>query len=126
MISVKRASWTEDEAAIKSVRIPVFVEEQQVPFEFDFDTHDATAKHWLAVDANNQPVGTARMLSDGHFGRMAVLKNYRHQGIGRLIMAAASDYAAVSGMREVSFVCSTHRAALLSERLVLRRMVRFF
>ena len=101
MISIKRASWIEDEIAIKSVRISVFVKEQQIPFEVDFDTQDATAKHWLAVDANNQPVGTARMLSDGHFGRMAVLKNYRNHGIGRLIMAAVSDYAAVSGMREV-------------------------
>lgn len=38
MIRVKSANWAEDEAAIKSVRIPVFVEEQQVPFEIDFDT----------------------------------------------------------------------------------------
>jgi predicted GNAT family N-acyltransferase len=101
LIRVKSANWAEDEAAIKSVRIPVFVEEQQVPFEIDFDTHDATAEHWLALDANNQPVGTARMRSDGHFGRMAVLKNHRHKGIGRLIMAAAIDYAVVSGMQKI-------------------------
>ena len=41
------------------------------------------------------------MRSDGHFGRMAVLKNHRHKGIGRLIMAAAIDYAVVSGMQKI-------------------------
>ena len=35
MITVNTASWDKDEAAIKSVRIPVFVEEQNVPFERD-------------------------------------------------------------------------------------------
>ena len=78
MITVNTASWDNDEAAIKSVRIPVFVEEQNVPFERDFDSFDASAMHWLAVDDRQSPIGTARMLSDGHFGRMAVLLSLIH------------------------------------------------
>ena len=101
MITVNTASWDNDEAAIKSVRIPVFVEEQNVPFERDFDSFDASAMHWLAVDDRQCPIGTARMLSDGHFGRMAVLKAFRQQGIGRLIIEAAVNYAAASGLKRV-------------------------
>ncbi len=101
MITVNTASWDNDEAAIKSVRIPVFVEEQNVPFERDFDSFDASAMHWLAVDDRQCPIGTARMLSDGHFGRMAVLKAFRQQGIGRLIIEAAVNYAAASGIQKV-------------------------
>lgn len=101
MITVNSANWEDNEADIKSVRVPVFVEEQRVPFELDFDAFDAKAMHWLAVDENNKPIGTARMLNDGHFGRMAVLKVFRHQGIGRLIMAEAVAYAAASGFPKV-------------------------
>tara|TARA_B100000767_G_C19521293_1_gene432598 strand:+ start:87 stop:512 length:426 start_codon:yes stop_codon:yes gene_type:complete len=101
VITINSASWKDNEADIKSVRVPVFVEEQQVPYELDFDALDANAMHWLAVDENNKPIGTARMLNDGHFGRMAVLKVFRHKGIGRLIMAEAIAYAAASGYPKV-------------------------
>jgi predicted GNAT family N-acyltransferase len=57
--------------------------------------------HWLAVNDQQCPIGIARMLSDGHFGRMAVLKAFRQQGIGRLIIEAAVNYAVTFGLQKV-------------------------
>ena len=100
-ITVVQTNWHLDEGVIKSVRVPVFVQEQQVPYEIDFDSNDANAVHWLAFNDNNIPVGTARLLKDGHFGRMAVIKMYRNQGIGRSIIQTAMDYASSVGMESI-------------------------
>ena len=100
-ITVVQTTWQLDEGVIKSVRTPVFVQEQQVPYEIDFDSNDANAVHWLAFNDNNIPLGTARLLGDGHFGRMAVIKMYRNQGIGRSIIQAAMDYASSVGMESI-------------------------
>ena len=73
---------TED---ICAIRYEVFVDEQNVPEELEIDGLDGEAKHVLTfVDA--VPIGTGRILSDGHIGRVAVLKNYRGLGIGKSIM----------------------------------------
>lgn len=100
-ITVIQTNWQLDEELIKSVRMPVFVQEQQVPYEIDFDNNDALAVHWLAYGKKNVPVGTARLLKDGHFGRMAVIKMYRSQGIGRSIIQAAMDHAGSVGMESI-------------------------
>ncbi len=100
-VTVTETTWEKDQVAIKSVRVPVFVEEQEVPYEVDFDDFDAGAVHWLAYDGDFIPIGTARMLEDGHFGRMAVLKWSRKQGVGREIMLAAIDYAAAEGLKTI-------------------------
>ena len=100
-ITVIQTNWQLDEELIKSVRTPVFVQEQQVPYEIDFDSNDAMAVHWLALNENDVPVGTARLLEDGHFGRMAVIKMYRNQGIGRSIIQTAMDYASSVGMESI-------------------------
>ena len=61
---------------ICAIRYEVFVGEQNVPEELEIDGLDDEAKHVLAyVDA--LPIGTGRILNDGHIGRVAVLKNYR-------------------------------------------------
>ncbi len=100
-ITVIQTNWQLDEELIKSVRMPVFVQEQQVPYEIDFDSNDAMAVHWLAYSENNVPIGTARLLKDGHFGRMAVIKMYRNQGIGRSIIQTAMDHASSVGMESI-------------------------
>jgi len=75
-------SNTED---ICAIRYEVFVEEQNVPEELEIDGLDNEAKHVLAF-VNEVPIGTGRILSDGHIGRVAVLEKNRGLGIGKLIM----------------------------------------
>lgn len=90
---ILKAHWADDQDALQRVRTQVFVEEQSVPVELEWDEHDATANHWLALDDNGNPIGTARMLADGHIGRMAVLKHYRGQGVGHALLDAALQQA---------------------------------
>ena len=82
-------SNTED---ICAIRYGVFVEEQNVPEELEIDGLDNEAKHVLAF-IDGLKIGTGRMLSDGHIGRLAVLKKYRGQGAGKLIMKELMNWA---------------------------------
>ena len=91
-INIEIVSFSEKKAEIASVRRAVFVEEQNVPESIDFDGSDTDYIHVLATDKNGLPVGTARINREGRIGRMAVLKNYRRQGIGRKMIQALMDY----------------------------------
>lgn len=76
-----------------AIRRRVFIEEQKVPEELEWDEYDERAFHVVALTGNKEPVATGRIKKDGHIGRMAVLKNYRQQGIGSSILLALLDIA---------------------------------
>lgn len=84
MITIKRE---EDQSAINqafTIREIVFVQEQGVPKEIEFDGNDDKAIHVIAYD-NYNPVGCARILfldTGAKIGRVAVLSSHRKQGIG--------------------------------------------
>jgi len=82
-------SYTKD---ICAIRYKVFVGEQKVPEELEIDGLDDQAKHVLAF-VDGVPIGTGRILSDGHIGRVAVLKDYRGLGIGKSIMKELIKWA---------------------------------
>lgn len=84
--SIRVVRWEDEAFLIRIVRTAVFIEEQHVPAELEWDELDATSVHVLAEDARGQPIGTARLLHDGHIGRMAVIKEWRRQGIGGAIL----------------------------------------
>lgn len=71
--------------SIRSIRTEVFVIEQSVPIELEHDEFDKSASH-VIVFINGLAIATGRILEDGHIGRIAVLKEQRGKGIGRLIM----------------------------------------
>ena len=77
---------------ICAIRYEVFIDEQNVPEELEIDGLDGEAKHVLAF-VDEVPIGTGRILSDGHIGRVAVLKKYRGQGSGKLIMKELIKWA---------------------------------
>lgn len=79
--TIERVRFDEARAAIESIRRRVFIEEQRVPEELEWDGQDEQATHLLAC-VGEMPVATARILSDGHIGRMAVLPAWRQHGIG--------------------------------------------
>jgi predicted GNAT family N-acyltransferase len=84
---VRLVAWDEACAALASVRRAVFIVEQQVPEDLEWDEADAVALHALAT-ADGVPVGTARLLPDGHIGRIAVLRAWRGQGVGDALLAS--------------------------------------
>lgn len=80
----QHADW----AACRMIRQHVFIEEQQVPVALEWDMQDAGAIHVLGR-VHGQPVACARVLPDGHIGRMAVLPVWRRQSIGAEILQCA-------------------------------------
>ena len=78
--------WEEAEPALRVIRTAVFIHEQHVPEAMEWDEFDATSIHLLACNTIGQPVGTARLLTDGHIGRMAVLKEWRGRGFGSAML----------------------------------------
>jgi len=80
--------WTTHREALREIRDQVFIREQKVPIEDEWDGKDETAIHFLVSNAEG-PIGCARVLIEEnlfHIGRVAILRNYRNQGIGRHLM----------------------------------------
>jgi predicted GNAT family N-acyltransferase len=84
---VRDADFTSDFASIRHVREAVFIGEQRVPRELEFDERDPLCRHVLSFDGNT-PVGTGRLDLDygGKVGRVAVVAPHRRGGVGNAIM----------------------------------------
>lgn len=94
--------------ALREVRETVFVDEQAVTLEEEWDGVDSTCRHVLAQDGNDAPIGTGRLSPDGHIGRMAVLESWRGRGVGGAILEALIALARQDGMRQVELLAQLH------------------
>jgi len=83
------------------LRLAVFVHEQRVPEELEHDEWDARSLHALASDERGRVLGTARLLPDGHIGRMAVAAAARGRGVGSVLLQSLLAAAARRGHTEV-------------------------
>lgn len=103
-LTVKVVTYSEELAAIKMIRTAVFQTEQGVDPALEFDGEDEGAIHLVAY-RHEQPIGTARirMISDrlAKLERMAVLSQYRGQGVGRQIMERAIGFLKSKNIPEV-------------------------
>jgi len=84
--SIRIVSWEDNASLIRIVRTAVFIQEQQVPAELEWDELDETSMHVLAYNARGLPIGTGRLLPQGQIGRMAVMSEWRGQGVGQAIL----------------------------------------
>jgi len=100
-------SWDEARAHASRIRFTVFCEEQGVPREIELDEHDTRSIHAIAYEGSHA-VGTARLLPDGHIGRMAVLKDWRGRGIGALMLTRLMERAKERGDRELILSAQIH------------------
>jgi predicted GNAT family N-acyltransferase len=102
-VSYRIATSTFDQqpSGIQDVRRRVFVEEQGIDPALEWDAHDATATFAIALDAQGQVIGTARLLSTGKIGRMAVLPEFRHQGVGTALLLHLLMLAKQHGHQQV-------------------------
>ena len=99
-IESKICDYKGNEKDICNIRFKVFVDEQNVPEELEIDGLDDEAKHVLAY-LDDEPIGTGRILIDGHIGRVAVLKKYRGLGIGKSIMKELIDWAQKNNLEKL-------------------------
>lgn len=113
---IRCANWQDSGPILLQIRYAVFVDEQGVPAELERDDADTSALHLLAIAADGRPVGTGRLLPDGHIGRMAVLAAYRGQGIGTQLVQELLRLAGRRGLEQV-FLDSQVQAIRFYERL---------
>jgi predicted GNAT family N-acyltransferase len=106
--SVARAAWPRDEAALRAVRSAVFIDEQKVPPELEWDGRDADCLHVLVRDAQGAAIGTGRLLPEGKIGRMAVVRAARGHGVGAAILRELLAAARERGFAEVELSAQTH------------------
>lgn len=105
---VKPVNWLASRELLSTVRRVVFIEEQKVPAELEWDGADEHAYHVLATAADGTPVGTARLKLDCYIGRMAVLKQWRRRGIGSAMLEALIAFAGKEGCSVVRLHAQTH------------------
>jgi predicted GNAT family N-acyltransferase len=98
----------EEQEAVYSVRMVVFVEEQKVPVEEELDAYDITATHFFVRHLPSPLpaiIGTARLLDKGagtgKVGRVAICIEHRGQGAGALLMRAVEQIARQRGFQEL-------------------------
>lgn len=90
--------------ACREIRRRVFIDEQAVPADLEWDGRDEEALHFIAREADGSAVGTARMRSvDGvaKAERVAVLRSARGRDIGRALMASIEASARDEGLKEI-------------------------
>lgn len=94
---VQQLSWQQGKTALQHIRRCVFIEEQHVPVELEWDDEDLDAAHFLLTQEDGQALACARLLASGQIGRMAVLAPYRAQGLGRQLLTFVIDWATQHG-----------------------------
>ncbi|MEV1048574.1 GNAT family N-acetyltransferase [Streptomyces sp. NPDC049916] len=118
--TTRRALAESDLAACFQVRKNVFVGEQNVPEEIEYDAYDATAVHVIAVAADGTALGTGRLLHGadaagktggdravGSLGRLAVTREARGLGVGAALVRAIEDEALALGLAAVDLHAQT-------------------
>lgn len=93
-------TWGADRPSLQQVRRAVFIVEQQVSEEDEWDSDDIVSVHVLAV-RNREPVGTGRLTPGGKIGRLAVISEFRGRGLGVRIMRALLQEAWHRGLLNV-------------------------
>lgn len=106
-ITLRRALWERDSEVLRRLRETVFVREQQVPAEIEWDGRDVHAEHVIA-SLGSRDVGCGRLMPDGKIGRMAVLADLRGRGIGARILGALIERAMRQGLPRVRLHAQAH------------------
>jgi len=105
--TVSLVCWHDGEPLLKSIREAVFIREQGVPAELEWDGLDESCRHALALSHSGDVIGCGRMLASGHIGRISVLPEWRKQKAGTAIMEALLDYARAHDYKQVAVDAET-------------------
>ena len=113
-IRVEQADWQSNGELLTRIRATVFVDEQGVPVALELDELDSAATHWIAWGENDQPMGVARLVGN-KIGRMAVLAEYRRQGVGSALLRAIINHAVESGIETLVLDAQLHAAGFYED-----------
>jgi YbgC/YbaW family acyl-CoA thioester hydrolase len=105
MVRVQTGDWAQLGEHARRIRTEVFLQEQKIPAEMEWDDGDANAVHVVAYNRLDQPVATGRLLQQhpgvSRIGRMAVHRVLRGSGVGRQMLQALLGVASNRGDYEV-------------------------
>ena len=99
-IEIQIVDWHDRQEALKAIRKSVFIDEQHIPKDLEWDGRDTECTQFL-LTADTAPVATARLTPEGQIGRMAVLKDFRGKGFGSRLLAAVIEQAKHAGHKQV-------------------------
>lgn len=105
---VELVEWPRAGTDIRAIRETVFIHEQGVPVDLEWDGLDASCAHVLAWSESGEAIGTARLQPNGTIGRMAVLKAWRGRGVGRALLQTLLDLAVRQGLPRVTLSAQIH------------------
>ncbi|MDC6168417.1 YbgC/FadM family acyl-CoA thioesterase [Paucibacter sp. XJ19-41] len=105
MARVRVGAWAELGAEAQRIRQAVFVDEQKIPAEMEWDSADTSCLHAVAYNRLGRPLATGRLLEHvpgvAKIGRMAVIAALRGSRVGREVLEALMQAGRERGYREV-------------------------
>lgn len=107
MYQVKHGRWDQLQQDAKLIRTQVFICEQGITEADEWDDQDVISQHFVIYD-QDQPIATARLLQNHSVGRVAVVKAYRGQGLGQMIMLEIISYAQKQGLSVLTLSSQVH------------------
>jgi predicted GNAT family N-acyltransferase len=105
--SIESGTWSDLGGLAGPVREQVFVREQGVPLDMEYDAADPISLHMLARGPAGEAIGTGRLLSDGHVGRLAVLPEWRGKGVGTALLSHVIEAARKRDMSRLALNVQT-------------------
>jgi predicted GNAT family N-acyltransferase len=116
-ISIQITHWSNAKNMVMPIRHEIFINEQKVPEELEWDELDQDALHAI-VKKDHQVIGTARLMINSavaKIGRMAIKKEYRQQGIGQKLLSTLIQTAKEKGAQECILHAQTHAIAFYAK-----------
>ena len=106
-VKIVVGDWESQREHAVPLRHAVFVVEQQVPLDMELDEFDAVSEHAIAW-LGSRAIGTARLLPDGHVGRMAVERDCRRHGVGSALLQTLLARARERGVAVIRLHAQAH------------------
>ena len=102
-MEILRATKTAEQAGAYYVRIQAMARKHQIPLHIEFDEHDTPETKYIVAVDDYLPVATCRLYAIDTervmLGRIVVLPEYRHHGLGTLVVREAEAWARELGFR---------------------------
>jgi predicted GNAT family N-acyltransferase len=109
-LKIEIVKWIDGLSQLKNIREKVFIQEQKVTPQLEWDGMDEKAIHFLVFN-DKAAIGCARAIvikDHMQLGRMAVLKEYRGQGIGSALLEKAMTIAKLNQLSVIYISAQCH------------------